>query len=186
MRSNARSSRTRQQLAGYSLIEMVTVIALFGVVMLACGLMMHALLKVDRLSRQEESLSLSLTELTHRFRRDVHRAATSSLSEEPQTLTLELGSGHSIRYQQANHQVQVQQITQGEVTSHEIFRLPGCGLRWEALPNQAGWLMHVRRPALVLTTKVPVEQAGIDFVIEARAQRFGSTVTADTSAGEVR
>lgn len=186
MKSRFRPSPRRHRAAGYTLIEMVTVIALLSLVMLSCGLMMHALLTIDRISRQEESLSLSVNELTHRFRRDVHQAATSSLSEDRHTLTLNLDGGQAVDYQLTDHQVLVRQRTAGEETSRERYRMPGCEFRWEATPHQTSWQLHIRRPAVALTTKTPLDQAAINLVIEARTGRYGSLLSADTSHGEVR
>lgn len=172
MTSQPQRSAVRLTSAGYSLIEMVTVISLMGVVMLACALMIHTLLKVEQVTRRDELLSLTVNEVVHRFRHDVHRAELGTLSPDMRELSLSLGQGHVVVYQLEEQKITVREEIGDEVARREVYQLPGCQMSWESQVRPAGWKLQLKRPAVSLTTKNLPEEREIHFDIFALTSRY--------------
>ncbi|MBI1347599.1 hypothetical protein GC163_15065 [bacterium] len=169
--------------AAVSLIEIVTVIALMGTVIMACGLMMHGLLTMDRTARREDELMRAITELSHQFRRDVHQATQWQLSDDQQTFTLAVPEQQTVVYQLAEGDVTITRTAADQMRQREEFHLPGCQIRCEFAPDLPGWTLHLQRPPVALQAAATTDRPLIDFAITARASRFSSDVSTSMTEG---
>jgi len=77
---------------GYSLIEMLTVIALLGVVIGLVGVMSISLRRSERATHADMAEDMTYLRLSRDFRRDVHRATTLEEIADKETTGIRLAS----------------------------------------------------------------------------------------------
>lgn len=170
--------------AGYSLIEMLTVIAFLIVLMSMAGLMLHGLMKADQAARLEVQQQQTLLALQQEFRSDVHHCTSIELLPDSAGVLLTRAGLPSRRYTATPRGVQLEQQTaDGNWKIRELYRLDGCEITWQppATDASATWTLLVKRPAILLTE--PAKQAPIDWTFPIQARM--NTYMAQTSASEV-
>jgi len=113
---------------GYSLVEMVAVIAVCSVLMAVTVVMFCALMRNQRAGRDHISHSTALGRLADRFHRDVHATPAEHISSENSAegdlIRLRPDGKRTITYRQEHSRVTRTERTGGGQPRYEIFDLP--------------------------------------------------------------
>lgn len=176
--------RSRSQRAGYSLIEMLTVISFLIALMSMAGLMLHGLMKADQAVRLEVQQQQTLLALQQEFRSDVHQSRAVELLPDQAGVLLTRPGLPARRYTTKQRGVQLEQQTEdGNWKFRELYRLDECRIAWQPPGDDTPetWTLLVERPAILLTE--PARQSPVHwaFPIQARV----STYMAQSSTSEV-
>jgi len=115
---------------GYTLIELLTVVACHAVLLTLAAALLTAVLQIDRRSRQATEVAASRDRLDAVLRHDLHRA-TAPPQASNDGLSLSFGTPLAIVYQlRDGHVERVESTTPSEL--REAYAIPKGELRWGA------------------------------------------------------
>lgn len=119
---------------GASLIEMLVVMAVMTAVLSTVGVLFHRLFQTERLSTRLTVVELTTMRLADQFRRDVHAVQSvnriSKAEGSRSIIELQSAATSKIVYTAETNRVQREVIDSTRTTSRELYRLPGCQVRF--------------------------------------------------------
>ena len=133
------SARTRNlgrgRPGGYTLVEMMVVVAITSLVLSSVAVALHSLYRVDRRMRSHMVNTTTLTRLSLQLRRDAHRAVSVEKIDGENgvsKLMLALTDGNVVQYEAGPGRL-LRIARSGEDVRHrEVYRLPKkAGVRWK-------------------------------------------------------
>ena len=151
---------------GFSLLELMVVVALLGVVMAIGGQVLTALFRLQRQSLADIDQRRTLSALALRLREDAHAASESRLVDATK-LQLVGGGGQVIEYAIEGSQIDCRVLQGDQIVRRESFRLPRTSvLNLEIDSGSAnGRLVRVVVQPSGITSRL--EPAALPAVIEA-------------------
>lgn len=152
---------------GFSLLELMVVIALLGVVMAIGGQVLTALFRLQRQALADIDQRRTLSALAMRLREDAHAAKEARLIDEAK-LELVGSSGQITEYAVEGSQVDCRVLRGDVVERRETFRLPRTSalkLEIDADPDADGRLVRIVVEPSGVTSRL--EPATLPAVIEA-------------------
>ena len=105
---------------GFSLIELLTAIAVGSALMAVVVGMLHLVLRAEQTCRQRRNDHAMVANLTTQFRRDVH--AAQRFSSNP--WQFEMAPDHLVRYRREPDVLIRSETVAGQLRSHEQYPLP--------------------------------------------------------------
>jgi prepilin-type N-terminal cleavage/methylation domain-containing protein len=126
---------------GFTLIEVVAVIAMLSVLFAMSAVIIQFLLRSDQTVSQQAVLELTLLKLSQQFRDDVHAATTVGTDEPqpPDALELLGTAPTSIRVKyQVDGEKLIRELMEGDhAVNREVFRLPDCQIQFRTESMEA-------------------------------------------------
>ncbi len=121
---------------GYSLIEMVVVVGAVTIVLSMCGLVLHAIMRLDRSGRRGFDDAATVGRLARQFRRDVRSASsakTSAAKDTKSQLDLKFHDKQTVTYAlEGIKLIRTEKQEDGKILNREGFRVDRIGpLRFE-------------------------------------------------------
>ena len=133
---------------GFSLVEMLAVIAVSGVLLVIATGAIHRAMRVESNWRQEAEVSRALGRLTHDVRADIHEARGISLSENPSAMELTAPDGTVTTYEVASDEVIRDYQPVSGARAREFYRKPaGYAVRFASDAAQRWVVMTVTHDA---------------------------------------
>ena len=135
MKTGHQSRRGRRR--GYSLIEMIVVVGAVTIVLSLCGLVLHALMRMDRSGRREFDDATTISRLARQFRDDVRSASSADSrpgKEKGPLLEIKLSDKRNLTYEvQGTRLIRTGIGADGKVENREGYRVDRLGpLTFEA------------------------------------------------------
>jgi Tfp pilus assembly protein FimT len=157
---------------GYSLIELVAVMAIAMIIMGIAVTTIHLLLRADRHSAQAVWHNTSIAQLSRTLRDDTHGARQVAVHEMPDgmsVLQLTLDGSQKVSYEIEQHEI-VRTVFQGDVVKNRnsFFAPVGSSLRFEPVDEGTAVRLMIQRAPLVAHAHA---DAGRMLTIEAVAGR---------------
>jgi prepilin-type N-terminal cleavage/methylation domain-containing protein len=90
---------------GFTLVEMLAVIATGSVLLVITTSVVHRAMRLDSEWRSQANASRALARLAHDFRADVHQSQDMQLTENPTTLKLTSANGTVVTYEIAANEI---------------------------------------------------------------------------------
>lgn len=178
-----RSKGRVRQRCGFTLIHMLTVIAMMSILLTMTGVIFQFLLRSDQSVSRQSVLELTILELSRQFRDDVHSASNSqfapSINEEASSDLLELSGptpeSSRVRYRVATESL-VREVLKGDaVARREVYRLPECEILFASEPIDA----KARSQFLVLS----IDRAGLTMMPQQRSVQGHRNLTVVAELG---
>jgi prepilin-type N-terminal cleavage/methylation domain-containing protein len=117
---------SRSARRAFTLIEMITVIAVGAALTGIAVSLLLVLYRADRNGRAHAAAAQSLQQLAEQFRRDVHAATDVTANEKtPQQWQIDMPGGVVVRYALAADGVAREEKAGEKVVRHESYRLSG-------------------------------------------------------------
>ena len=112
---------------GFSLVELMATMSTATVLLaLATGLV-HRTMRFESLSQQRASAERTAARLAHDFRRDVHHAHNTQVSEQDQlsaSIRIVISEGGDVTYRATKHRVLREQRLNARQVAREIYDFP--------------------------------------------------------------
>ncbi len=139
---------------GFTLMEVLTVIATTSVVMSAGVWTLHKLMRTELGGRQRLVNAVAFSRLSQQFRSDVHAADHASVGNQmddaAERISLRLAEGRTVTYRQVEEVVLREESQAGQSLRQEEYRLqPGASIKFDVQNRQGkDWvLMSLRSTA---------------------------------------
>lgn len=138
---------------GYVIVELMLAMSSLLIIFGICVLLMHGLLRLDRVSRAHLAEATGRDRIARQFRIDVRSASAAKPGQEDATpadhLELNRPDGRIIEYRVVKGQVVRDEHDKGGRTySHEAYRLPSRERpRFQARQENQGWFIRLDWPA---------------------------------------
>lgn len=164
---------------GASLIEMMVVMAVMTAVLSTVGVLFHRLFQTERLSTRLTLVELTTMRLADQFRRDVHAAQSVTRTSKPDdsrsALELQTAATSKIVYTAETDRVQREVVDTTGTTSRELYRLPGCQVRFPE-PQSASTTpefvsLILARPHATLTASPQATPTLREIIVDAELGR---------------
>jgi len=134
--------------AGYSLIELVTVISMLSALMMASAGLFVTLMRAERNTGWAISEQQTLARLALQFRRDVHQAQTAAKPEDANGLILNRPSSEPVQYRILAEGLERIASINGK-PHREVFRLRNVSWNFESPSEQGTSVSLVVTPTVV-------------------------------------
>ncbi len=109
---------------GFTLVEMLAVIAVGSVLLVLATSVVQRAMKLDSQWRSHANITRALTRLSHDLRRDAHEALSVTLTQEPSEIQFSLPEGQTVRYTIAEDEIVRVLETPGEQAQREYYKKP--------------------------------------------------------------
>ena len=129
MKTRVQYRKTRRR--GYSLIEMVVVVGAVTIVLSMCGLVLHALMRLDRSGRRGFDDAATIGRLAQQFRRDVRSASsakTNVTKDAKSQIDMKLHDKQTVTYAwEGIKLIRTEKQEDGKILNREGYRVDRIG-----------------------------------------------------------
>jgi prepilin-type N-terminal cleavage/methylation domain-containing protein len=182
MKQRQMKQRQMKQPRGFTLIELLVVLSLLAVILPMAGGMVYFLLRAQSQSADALREAMSITQLSHVFRSDVHAARSARpASESPagEGLLLEQGDSRTTEYRAEPNGSISRTLRRGKtIERHEHFRLGTAEPRFQLVDGG-------HEAALILVPGVRTAAGALGAAANESGIRIAAIVSRDASLGEL-
>jgi prepilin-type N-terminal cleavage/methylation domain-containing protein len=129
---------------GYTLLEMITVMALLSFLMSLAGAWIIQTMRFDSAVRQQSNHHATMLRLDQQLRGDIQAGRSMSMIDGDQ-LIITLDEDRTANYRIDEQRIEYRQLDGERVVRHESFALlSASSARWDtsAMPNSIGLILH--------------------------------------------
>lgn len=172
---------------GFTLIEIVTVIAMLSILLTMTGVIIQSLLRSDQTVSQQAVLEMTLLRVSQQFRDDVHSATTlgpepdKQFSAEAMELLGPQPGSIRLKYHIDGATVIRESFEGDQLANREVFRLPDCQVQFRSEPIDAGpanadkrtrfLVLSIDRGGLAITPQQPSVRGNRQLTVVAELAR---------------